>query len=379
MPLEGLRVLDLSRLLPGGYCTLLLADLGADVIKVEDLQAGDYLRTMPPFKNGVGMVFSALNRNKRAIRLDLKHPDGRAAFLRLAVQSDVVVDGFRPGVLDRLGVGYAELAARNPGLIYCALTGYGQTGPWKARAGHDLNYIALAGILAQTGTPAGLAIPGTQIADLGGGLGAAFAILAALCGRERSGRGQAIDMSLLDLAVGWSVLELTRTLAGEPPAPAGGGRLTGGFPCYRLYRAQDGDLSVAALEPRFWQALCAALGRPDLEARQFAEGRDAEQTVVALSAIFATRTRAQWVEALAGIDTCVEPVLRIEEVPDHPQVRARNQRRDPGLGLPFQLSAASVRADVPAPGPGEHTDLVLGAAGYTREQLARLREAGAIG
>jgi crotonobetainyl-CoA:carnitine CoA-transferase CaiB-like acyl-CoA transferase len=379
MPLEGLRVLDLSRLLPGGYCTLLLADLGADVIKVEDLQAGDYLRTTPPLEQGVGMVFRALNRNKRAIRLDLKHPDGRAAFLRLAAHSDVVVDGFRPGVLDRLGVGYAELAASNPRLIYCALTGYGQTGPWKERAGHDLNYIALAGILAQTGNPAGLAIPGTQIADLGGALGAAFAILAALWGRERSGRGQAIDLSLLDLAVGWSVLELTRTLAGEPSAPAGRGRLTGGFPCYRLYRAQDGDLSVAALEPRFWQALCAALGRPDLETRQFAEGPDAEETVAALAAIFATRTRAQWVEALAGVDACVEPVLRVEEVLDHPQVRARNQRRDPSLGLPFRLSALSPRPSGPAPGPGEHTDQVLGAAGYTAEQLARLRAAGAIG
>jgi crotonobetainyl-CoA:carnitine CoA-transferase CaiB-like acyl-CoA transferase len=379
MPLEGLRVLDLSRLLPGGYCTLLLADLGADVIKVEDLQAGDYLRTTPPLEKGVGMVFRALNRNKRAIRLDLKHPDGRAAFLRLAADSDVVVDGFRPGVLDRLGVGYAALAASNPRVIYCALTGYGQTGPWKGRAGHDLNYIALAGILAQTGNPAGLAIPGTQIADFGGGLGAAFAILAALWGRERGGHGQAIDMSLLDLAVGWSLLELTRTWAGEPSAPAGGGRLTGGFPCYRLYRAQDGDLSVAALEPRFWQALCATLGRPDLERGQFAEGRDAEETVAALAAIFATRTRAQWVEALAGADACVEPVLQVEEVLSHPQVRARSQRRGPGLGLPFRLSALSPRPSGPAPGPGEHTDLILGAVGYTQEQLARLRAAGAIG
>ncbi len=379
MPLRDLVVLDLTRLLPGGYCTLLLADLGADVIKVEDLESGDYLRALPPFVNGVGALFAALNRNKRAIRLGLKHAEGRAAFLKLAGTADVVVDGFRPGVLDRLGVGYATLAGRNPRLVYCAITGYGQSGPDRDRAGHDLNYIGRAGILAQTGTQATLAIPGTQVADLGSGLGAAFAILAALRARERTGRGQSVDVSMLDLSVSWAVVEAVRWLAGEAPAGPGGGRLTGGTPCYGVYRARDGHLTVAALEPRFWKALCDALGRPDLESQQLARGAEAVRVRAQLEAIFETRTRAEWSARLAGLDVCVEPVLRVDEVFQDPQVQARGLRAGPGIAFPFRLSDTPAAVRRGPPRLGEHTDEVLEAAGYGADERARLRATGAIG
>lgn len=379
MPLRDLVVLDLTRLLPGGYCTLLLADLGADVIKVEDLQAGDYLRTIPPFTDGFSALFAALNRGKRAMRLNLKHPEGQTAFLKLAGTADVVVDGFRPGVLDRLGVGYATLAGRNPRLVYCALTGYGQTGPDRDRAGHDLNYVGRAGILAQTGTPASLAIPGTQVADLGSGLGAAFAILAALWARQRTGRGLAVDVSMLDLSVSLALVESVRWLAGEAPAAAGAGRLTGGVPCYGVYRAKDGHLTVAALEPRFWKTLCEAVGRPDLEPLQFAEGAEAAQVRAELEAIFETQTRAAWRARLAGLDVCVEPVLRVDEVFADPQVQARGLRAGPGIAFPFPLSDTPAVPRRRPPRPGEHTDEVLQAAGYGPDELARLRAAGAIG
>ncbi len=379
MPLRDLVVLDLSRLFPGGYCTLLLADLGADVIKVEDLESGDYLRATPPLQDGSSALFAAFNRNKRAIGLDLKHADGRAAFLRLARRADVVVDGFRPGVLQRLGVGYDTLAAANARLVYCALTGYGQSGPLRQRAGHDLNYIGLSGILAQTGTADTLAIPGTQMADLGGGLGAAFGILAALWARQRTGHGQAIDVSMLDLSVSWGVLEAVRWLAGIPPAPPGRAPLTGGVPCYRVYAAKDGHITVAALEPQFWNALCTALGRPEFQPLQFAQGAEGARAQSALASIFATKTRAEWSTALAGIDACVEPVLQVDEVFAHPQVKARRLRADPGMAFPFPLSATPATIRRPAPGRGQHTDEVLAAAGYSAEELARLRAVGAIG
>jgi len=379
MPLRDLAILDTTRLLPGAYCTLLLADLGADVIKIEDLETGDYLRAASPIQEGSSLLFAALNRNKRAIRLDLKHPDGRGAFLRLVEGADVVVDGFRPGVLDRLRLGYPVLAEVNHRLVYCAITGYGQSGPYRERAGHDLNYIGLAGILAQTGSPGALAIPGTQVADLAGGMGAAFVILAALWARQRTGRGQMIDVSMFDVSLSWCVVEAVRWLSGQLPTAPGAGLLTGGAPCYRVYHASDGALTVAALEPRFWKALCEALGRPDLEPHQFAEGEDGARTRSELQAIFATRTRGEWTSALSDLDVCVEPVLTGEEVLAHPQVQARGLAAPPGIAFPFQFGETPARVRRPAPAPGEHTDEVLAAAGFSAADRARLREARAIG
>ncbi|HMJ01633.1 MAG TPA: CoA transferase, partial [Conexibacter sp.] len=250
-PLAGLKILDLSRLLPGGFCSLLLADLGAEVLKVEDMAMGDYVRWSPPFVEGAedsarSALFLSLNRNKRSIRIDLKSDAGKEVLLRLAREHDVLLESFRPGVLDRLGVGYERLKAENPGLVYCAITGYGQDGPKRDAAGHDMNYLALAGLLGITGEADGPPIQAAgQIADVGGGaLMAAVGILAALRERERSGLGQVVDVSMADGALSWLAMVAARTLA-EGVAPRRGElELAGGLTCYRPYRCADGWVTL---------------------------------------------------------------------------------------------------------------------------------------
>ncbi|HWV86668.1 MAG TPA: CoA transferase, partial [Capillimicrobium sp.] len=296
LPLEGVRVLDLSRLLPGPFCSLLLADFGADVVKVEDTGAGDYARWAPPRFDGVedsaaGAFFLALNRNKRSIRVDLKTEAGRDVLLRLARDADVLLESFRPGVLDRLGVGYERLREANPGLVYCAITGYGQDGPYRDRSGHDMNYLGLVGLLGLTGEAGGPPVPPAgQIADIGGGaLMAAFAILAALRERDRSGEGQLVDVSMADGALSWLGMLAARVFAGDAPPRRGRLELAGGIICYRPYAASDGWVTLGALEPKFWAAWCRGVGREDLIERQFdPPGSDTHREV---EAIFAARTR----------------------------------------------------------------------------------------
>ena len=259
--LEGVTVLDLSRLLPGGFCSLLFADAGADVIKVEDTGMGDYIRWAPPLygddsKQALGTrssLYLSLNRGKRSIRLDLKSDGGREALLRLVRDADVVLESFRPGVLDRLGVGYETLKAQNPRIIYCAITGYGLTGPNVSRAGHDTNYLALGGLLGLTGEADGAPVSAAgQIADLGGGgLMAAWSILAALWERERSGEGQLVDVSMTDGAQSWLAMVAAAYLADGNVPKRGSETLNGGFACYRPYECADGWVSVGALEPKF--------------------------------------------------------------------------------------------------------------------------------
>jgi alpha-methylacyl-CoA racemase len=374
--LDGLRVLDLSRLLPGGFCSLLLADFGADVIKVEDTGAGDYLRASGP-------PFLALNRGKRSISVDLKHPDGREVFLRLARGADVLLESFRPGVMDRLGVGYQRLRSENPRLVYCAITGYGQDGPFALRAGHDTNYLARIGLLDLTGDPAGPPVQsGGQIADLGGGaLMAAFGILAAVRERERSGEGQLVDVSMTDGALSWLAMDAARHLAGGAAPRRGRAELAGGLICYRPYRCADGWVAFGALEPKFWRAWCEGVGRPELAERQFdAVG---SETHGAVEAIFAERTRAQWEAFNDEHDCCLEPVLGLDEALESELVRARGmvvevegQRL---LGTPVKLSrtpADPTRAGGPA--LGADTDAVLAEAGLGADEIAALREAGAV-
>src|SRR5436189_1848780 len=261
MPLQGIRVLDLTRLLPGAFCTLQLADMGADVVKVEEPTAGDYMRWYPPLHDGQSVLFNALNRNKRSVTLNLKADAGRQLFLALAERADVVVEGNRPGVMDRLGLGWPALRARNPRLVMCAITGYGQAGPLATRAGHDLNYMAIAGALSlnapQGMSPHPLAV---QVADLGaGGQAAAVAILGALLGVARGGEGRYLDVSMTDGALTWLAVPLAQERV-QGPIPTGMHRLTGRYACYGVYRCADGrHLSVAALEPKFWRALCDAL------------------------------------------------------------------------------------------------------------------------
>jgi alpha-methylacyl-CoA racemase len=378
--LHGTRVLDLSRLLPGPFLTMLLADLGADVVKIEDPRLGDYLRQMPPAKGAMSGRFLAVNRGKRSIVLDLKAAAGRDALLRMAGHADVVVESFRPGVMDKLGVGYAALAGVNPKLVMCSISGYGQTGPYVDRAGHDLDYIALAGVLAMGG-PAGGApmMPGIQIADLAGGaLWGATAILAALLGRHRTGRGAHLDISMTEGALALVSAELGNLGCGMHPT-RGVESLNGGLACYGIYRTQDDRyLAVGALEPKFWIALNQAIGRPPSVAELIAPPADQARVRAELAAIFATRTAAEWNTALAGHDCCVEVVTELDELPDHPLHRAREVfftvDGGPGVG-PVQQARTPLgtpKAPRPPPRQGEHTRDVLAEYGFSDAEIATL-------
>lgn len=362
LPLVGVRVLDLSRLLPGPYCTQLLRDLGAEVIKVEDPHGGDYVRHTPPLlADGNSVFFHALNRGKKSVCLDLKNDGDRERFLALVATADVVVEGFRPGVLDKLGVGPARLLEANPRVVVCSISGYGQHGPLAKRAGHDVNYLARAGALALMREPTVLPV---QVADLAGGaLPAAFSICAALVGRATSGKGAILDVSMTHQAHGLLALTLSRASVPDEP-PLGGGRdlLIGAVPCYGVYRTKDGYLSVGGIEPKFWMGLCAALELPELADRGLDSGAAGDEVRALLSAKLASRTTDEWAAALAPLDVCVEPVRAPEEVLADPSfARVDVVVGDTTVALPVPASAFGV-APVAERGPllGEHNETVLG-------------------
>jgi crotonobetainyl-CoA:carnitine CoA-transferase CaiB-like acyl-CoA transferase len=404
-PLEGIRVLDLSRLLPGGFCSLLLADFGADVLKVEDTGMGDYIRWSPPYVEGAetsskSALFLSLNRNKRSIRLDLKNERGREALLVLVRQHDVVLESFRPGVLERLGVGYERMREVNPGIVYCAISGYGQTGPRREASGHDMNYLGLVGLLGLTGERDGEPVQAAgQIADLGGGaLMAAFGIMAALHERDGaparagrparpgSGEGQIVDVSMADGALSWLAMVAAAHFADGVVPHRGELPLAGSLVCYRPYECADGWVTLGALEPKFWQAWCRGVGREDLIERQFeAPGSDAH---VEVQAIFRARPRAEWEAFAREHDCCLEPVLDLDEALDSELVRAREMVvaiDQPGaaqtvrqLGIPVKLTRTpGSHARLPGPALGEHTEQALRAAGYSAEEVAELLACGA--
>jgi len=399
LPLEGIKVLDLSRLLTGGFCSLLLADFGADVLKVEDTGMGDYIRWSPPYIDGAddsakSALFLSLNRNKRSIRLDLKSDGGREALLRLVREYDVVLESFRPGVLDRLGVGYERMREENPGIVYCAISGYGQTGPKREASGHDMNYLGLVGLLGLTGERGGEPVQAAgQIADLGGGaLMAAFGILAAL--RERdggpdrpgSGEGQIVDVSMADGALSWLAMVAGAYFADGNRPRRGELLLAGSVICYRPYECADGWVSLGALEPKFWQAWCRGVGREDLIEKQFERpGSEAHEQV---QEIFKARSRADWEAFAREHDCCLEPVLDLDEALESDLVKEREmvvEIEQPGaerpvrqLGIPVKLGRTpGDHARMPGPALGEHTEEVLRAAGYSEAEVAELLRTGA--
>jgi alpha-methylacyl-CoA racemase len=382
MPLDGIRVLDLTRLLPGAFCTLLLADQGADVIKVEEPGTGDYLRWTPPLKDGQSVLFNAVNRNKRSLTLNLKAEAGRELFKALAAKADAVVEGNRPGVMDRLGLGWEVLHALNPRLVLCSITGYGRSGPWAQRAGHDLNYMATAGALYLNGPPDGPLPLSVQVADIGaGGVGAAAALLSALLDVARGGDGRHLDVSMTDGALSWLAMPLAQMAEDGEPPERGRWRLTGRYACYRVYRCRDdGFYSVAALEPKFWATLCEAVGRPELTALQFSEGEEGARLQREMEAVFAGRSRAQWERDLEGLEVCCEPVLRPDEVGRNPQVAHRGLLRQTSTGLEVAPAVPAPEAGrrLDPPTLGQHTTELLAEVGVDAGRLAQLRTEGAV-
>ncbi|MHB8719448.1 MAG: CaiB/BaiF CoA transferase family protein [Candidatus Dormibacteria bacterium] len=378
MSLTGVRVLDLSRLLPGPFASMVLTGLGADVIKVEDMESGDYMRGMGDASAPGAAMFTSLNRGKRSLRLDLRDVRGRDLFLDLCATADVVLESFRPGVMERLGLGLTSLHARNPALVLCRISGFGQDGPDRLRAGHDLNYLARAGISAITGSGSGEpAIPGVQIADLGGGgLGAVVAILAALRLRDQTGRGTECDVSMLDGLLSWMTPHLAARAVDGVPAGRASMLLNGGVPCYRVYACADGEVTVAALEPKFWSALCARLGLHHLEGDAFATGARRGSVVAEMEAAFSTRTRHQLRDLLAGADVCVEPVLDLDEVLADEQARHRALRTDPLSWFPFRIAGAPSPPQGAAPAHGEHSREVLAEIGVDDARWRQLVAAG---
>lgn len=408
LPLEGIRVLDFSRLLPGPFCSLLLADMGAEVIKVEEPGQGDYTRWMPPLVQGQGAAFVALNRGKKSLTLDLRREVAREAIRRLIPQVDVVLEGFRPGVMARLGLDYERLSALNPALVYCSISGYGQKGPLSQRAGHDINYLALAGVLGATGPTGGPPqLSAVQIADLAGGAyPAAVAILGALLGRQSTGTGRYLDISMTEGALALMLFQRAGEVAAGRSAAAGAAPLSGGLVRYRNYRTADGkSIALGALEPKFWTAFLERVGFSHLEgadmlqlagaipdAAQAAEQLEAQRQ---LEQLFVSRTRDEWATLFAEDDVCLEPVLEGDEVTYHPLHRGRGMLRAVALDgdetfevistpLPFgreevlEGSADELSVLPGAPRLGQDGETLLRAAGFTEEELGVLRTQGGL-
>ncbi len=390
-PLSGIRVLDLSRLLPGAYASQILADFGADVIKVEEPGSGDYGRFMPPaVPGGLSLYFIATNRNKRSSSMNLKTEQGREIFKRLVRHADVVIESFRPGVMERLGLGYEQLKELHPGIIYCAISGYGQDGPYRQRAGHDLNYAGYAGLLHYNRAAGGEPVmPPTQLADLAGGsYMAVIGILTAVIGRAQTGEGRKVDVSMTEGVMSLLPLVASAYLnSGKAPRP-GHSALDGGLPCYNIYATKDGKhVTLAALEPKFWHTFCTHIGHLELLPFHTPVGpSEREQAMDILRAVFKTRTRDEWVAELSAIDACVGPVYSLEEALNDAHAQARGVTVSGGSPdstfrtLPTFPRLAGVENEqrYPPPKMGEHTDELLREAGYSQTEIEQFKAGGVI-
>lgn len=375
-PLRGIRILDLSRLLPGPYLTQLLSDLGAEVIKVETPTLGDYAR-FAPAEVGLGKMFEMINQGKKSIAINYRHQRGREVLLRIIATTDVIVESFRPGTTERLKIDYKTLQAVKPDIIYCSLSGYGQDGPYSRRAGHDLNYAAISGALGLNAMEGQVPVPyGVNVADLSGAMLAGIAILSALTWRQRVGEGAYLDMSLLDGIMSWMAPQAGGAFWGGLLVSGGTLALHGGLACYNIYETADGKhLSLGALEPTFWSDFCRITERNDLLSRQF--DRTIRDDV---AAIFKQKNLDSWLEAFSASDGCVEPVLSFREMLSHPQIKARGFVREEsgqpvGFESPFVFARGSQRS---VPQLGEHTNDVLKDI-LTDEEFNELIKLGVIG
>jgi crotonobetainyl-CoA:carnitine CoA-transferase CaiB-like acyl-CoA transferase len=383
--LAGVRVLDFTTTIAGPHCTRLMADLGAEVIKIE-APDGELMRSRPPLRDGASAVFAHLNAGKKSVVLDLKKPAAIAAVKRLVAGADAVVENFRPGVMRRLGLDYESLKPIKPDLIYCAISGYGQDGPYRDRVGHDVNYLGVAGVLHHIGHGDGApVIPGVQIADIGAGaLMAVIGILSAVIARQQTGRGQFVDIAMLDGAALWNVYPVLLHQLGQGPE-RGRTQLTGHHPCYAVYETRDGRyVTVGAYEPHFWATLCHSLGHPEFIDRQWADGAEREHMLATLRAIFRTRTQAEWLAELGEKEICFGPVNDVAQMLADPQLRHRGMVVDqpggpPTLGNPIRLSDTPPTLRTPPPRFGQHTEEVLRGLGLDAAAIDGLRADGVIG
>ena len=387
--LKGLKVLDLTRLLPGPLCTMIMGDYGASVLKIEDVISGDPTRAVGDPVDGEGSFFWQLNRNKKSMALNLKTERGKEILRQLAATSDLLVEGFRPGVMDRLGLGYSDLSTLNPGLVYGSISGYGQEGPYRERAGHDLNYTALAGLLDLSAAPGEAPVmPAVQISDTGAGsLTALSGVFMALYAREKSGRGCHVDISMTRGLLPWLVYAASALPGGGPLPRRGRGHITGAYGCYNVYETADGKyMSLGALEPVFWENFCRAVKKPGWVGLQFDPSAQ-EELIDQVKALFREKNRDQWVELFEHCDACCEPVLGLEEAAEHPLARDQGYWIEagrpggptlnlPGFPLLFSRSPGEVR--LPPPRLGEHTGEVLASLGYSPEEIKKFSEEGVV-
>ena len=393
MALDGIKVLDLSRLAPGPHCSMLLADFGADVTLVEAVPgASAKLGTTGVRRSEAAeraAAFNALGRGKKSIALNLKEEEARKIFYRMVEGADVVIEGFRPGVVKRLGVDYDTLSAINPRIICCSISGFGQTGPYANLVGHDINYIAIGGALGVTGRPGQPpAIPVNLLADFaGGGLTAAFAICLAIIAREKTGRGQYIDVGMSDGVLSLITSAFSHYFSTGQPIRPGEYLLNGAAPFYNTYRCSDGRwFSIGSIEPHFWENLCRVLGTEDLLPHQFDQPKWPEM-IERFAGIFATKTADEWMAILSQYDICAAPVLEMENVVtnEHNLARGMVIELDSPVGKVKQIGVAPKLSDTPgmprstAPLIGQHTDEILGGLGFTAEQIADLRSRGVVG
>jgi len=388
-PLDGITVLDLTRLLPGAVATMMLGDFGADIIKIEEPGIGDPARHSRAGIKQPGAYFLATNRNKRSVTINLKHERGREVFLKLVEKADALVEGFRPGVMDRLGVGYETLKALNPRLIYCAITGYGQDGPYRLRAGHDANYLSVSGLLGVNGPKGGApTLSGVQLADLAGGsLHAVIGVLLALQARAQTGEGQFVDVSMTDGSLSMMYVPFASFLANGAQPQRGNEGLSGRYACYQIYEAKDGRyLSLGALEHKFWENACRVLGREDFIGKCFNDDAQ-EEMIAAFREIFKTRTTAEWLAAFENVDTCVALVKDIAEMIEDPQIKHRGliaevehptEGRLKQIAPTVKLSATPGEIRLPPPRLGEHTREILKNLDYADEMIESLAREGAI-
>ncbi len=379
-PLKGVRILDLSRLLPGPYCTQLLGDMGAEVIKVEEPGRGDYLRALPPYVNGVGLAFEMLNRGKKSITLNLETKQGQEILYKLATKADVVLESYRPGTMGRMGCDFESIRAANPRIIYCSLTGFGQTGPYKDLPGHDINFIALSGFLSLNGKTEPV-VPGIQVGDLAGGMLAALMITTALFARQQRNEAQYIDASMLDALLSWLTIPLALHLGADQAR-----LLAGTLPFYRLYRARDSKLiAVAAIEPQFWEGLCKLINRPDLVPDQYSPEPRRTQVAEAIESAIATKTSEEWFRTMLEQNLPCTPILTLDEVIKDPHARERRmilenpeQSGVTYVGTPCKFSGSDPAELSPSPKLGEHASQLLKTVGYSDSEIQSFIRAGVI-